>query len=155
MSPGGAFLHMVADAAVSAGVIGAGLIILLTGWHWLDPLTSLVIVGVIVWGTWSLLRESLAMSVSAVPDAIDPQAVRRHLESCPDVSSVHDLHIWPVSTTENALTAHLVLPDGHPGGAFLLRTATELKQKFGIGHTTLQIEISEETVCQLAPDHVV
>jgi cobalt-zinc-cadmium efflux system protein len=151
----GAFLHMVADAAVPAGVIVAGLIILVTGWLWLDPVTSLAIVGVIVWGTWSLLRESLAMSVSAVPDAIDPQAVGQHLELCPGVSSVHDLHIWPISTTENALTAHLVLPDGHPGDEFLMKVASELKQQFGIGHTTLQIEISAETACHLAPDHVV
>jgi cobalt-zinc-cadmium efflux system protein len=151
----GAFLHMIADAAVSAGVVMAGLIMLYTGWLWFDPLTSLVIVGVIVWGTWSLLRESLAMSVNAVPSAIDPQAVRRYLESCAGVAAVHDLHIWPLSTTENALTAHLVFPGGHPGDEFLLTAATELRQRFGIGHTTLQIEISEETACHLAPEHVV
>jgi cobalt-zinc-cadmium efflux system protein len=151
----GAFLHMVADAAVSAGVVIAGLVILYTGWFWLDPLTSLVIVGVIVWGTWSLLRDSLAMSVDAVPASIDPQAVRSYLSSCTGVTAVHDLHIWPLSTTDNALTAHLVFPGGHPGDEFLLTTATELRQRFGIGHTTLQIEISEETACHLAPDHVV
>jgi cobalt-zinc-cadmium efflux system protein len=151
----GAFLHMVADAAVSAGVVVAGLAMLYTGWLWLDPVTSLVIVGVIVWGTWSLLRDSLAMSVDAVPALIDPKAVRSYLSSCPGVAAVHDLHIWPLSTTENALTAHLVLPGGHPGDEFLLKAATELRQRFGIGHTTLQIEISEETACHLAPDHVV
>jgi cobalt-zinc-cadmium efflux system protein len=151
----GAFLHMIADAAVSAGVVVAGMIMLYTGWLWLDPLTSLVIVGVIVWGTWSLLRESLAMSVNAVPGAIDPQAVRRYLESCAGVTAVHDLHIWPLSTTENALTAHLVFPGGHPGDEFLLTAATQLRQRFGIGHTTLQIEISEETACHLAPGHIV
>jgi cobalt-zinc-cadmium efflux system protein len=151
----GAFLHMVADAGVSAGVVVAGMIMLYTGWLWLDPLTSLLIVGVIVWGTWSLLRESLAMSVNAVPSAIDPQAVRRYLESCAGVTAVHDLHIWPLSTTENALTAHLVFPGGHPGDEFLLMAATELRRRFGIGHTTLQIEISEETACHLAPDHIV
>jgi cobalt-zinc-cadmium efflux system protein len=151
----GAFLHMVADAAVSAGVVIAGLVILYTGWFWLDPLTSLVIVGVIVWGTWSLLRDSLAMSVDAVPASIDPQAVRRYLLSCAGVTAVHDLHIWPLSTTDNALTAHLVFPGGHPGDEFLLSAATELRQRFGIGHSTLQIEISEETACHLAPDHVV
>jgi cobalt-zinc-cadmium efflux system protein len=151
----GAFLHMVADAAVSAGVVVAGMIILYTGWLWLDPLTSLVIVGVIVWGTWSLLRDSLAMSVDAVPASIDPQAVRNYLSSCAGVTAVHDLHIWPLSTTENALTAHLVFPGGHPGDEFLLMAATELRRRFGIGHTTLQIEISEETACHLAPDHVV
>jgi cobalt-zinc-cadmium efflux system protein len=151
----GAFLHMVADAAVSAGVVVAAMLILFTGWFWLDPLTSLVIVGVIVWGTWGLLRDSLAMSVDAVPASIDPQAVRSYLSSCAGVAAVHDLHIWPLSTTESALTAHLVFPDGHPGDEFLLKAATELRQRFGIGHTTLQIEISEETACHLAPDHVV
>jgi len=151
----GAFLHMVADAAVSAGVVVAGLVILYTGWLWLDPLASLVIVGVIVWGTWSLLRDSLAMSVDAVPVSIDPQAVRSYLASCAGVSAVHDLHIWPLSTTENALTAHLVCPGGHPGDEFLAVAASELKQRFGIGHATLQIEISEQTACHLAPDHVV
>jgi cobalt-zinc-cadmium efflux system protein len=151
----GAFLHMVADAAVSAGVVVAGAVILLTGWLRLDPLTSLVVVGLIVWGTWGLLRDSLAMSVSAVPAAIDPQAVRLYLESCNGVAAVHDLHIWPMSTTETALTAHLVFPGGHPGDGFLLRAASELKRRFGIGHTTLQIEIDEETACHLAPDHVV
>jgi cobalt-zinc-cadmium efflux system protein len=151
----GAFLHMVADAAVSAGVVGAGAVILLTGWLRLDPLTSLVVVGLIVWGTWGLLRDSLAMSVSAVPAAIDPQAVRLYLESCHGVAAVHDLHIWPMSTTETALTAHLVVPGGHPGDEFLMRAASELKRRFGIGHTTLQIEIDEETACHLAPDHVV
>ena len=151
----GAFLHMVADAAVSAGVVVAAFVILLTGWLWLDPLTSLVIVGVIVWGTWSLLRDSLAMSVGAVPGHIDPQAVRRYLESCAGVSAVHDLHIWPMSTTETALTAHLVVPGGHPGDEFLAITATRLRHSFGIGHSTLQIEISAESACHLAPDHVV
>jgi cobalt-zinc-cadmium efflux system protein len=151
----GAFLHMVADAAVSAGVVVAAAVILMTGWLWLDPLTSLVVVGLIVWGTWSLLRDSLAMSVSAVPAAIDPQAVRRYLESRPGVAAVHDLHIWPMSTTETALTAHLVLPSGHPGDEFLMQATTELRHRFGIGHTTLQIEVSAETACQLAPDHVV
>jgi cobalt-zinc-cadmium efflux system protein len=151
----GAFLHMVADAAVSAGVVVASLVILYTGWLWLDPLTSLAIVGILVWGTWSLLRDSLAMSVDAVPPSIDPQAVRNYLSSCAGVAAVHDLHIWPLSTMENALTAHLVFPAGHPGDEFLLTAATELRQRFGIGHTTLQIEISEQTACHLAPDHVV
>jgi cobalt-zinc-cadmium efflux system protein len=95
------------------------------------------------------------MSVNAVPSAIDPQAVRRYLETCAGVSAVHDLHIWSMSTTENALTAHLVFPAGHPGDGFLMRTATQLRQRFGIGHTTLQIEISEESACHLAPDDVV
>ena len=152
---GGAFLHMVADAAVSAGVVVAGLVIFYTGWLWLDPVTSLVIVGVIIWATWSLVRDSLAMSVDAVPASIDPQAVRDYLSSCAGVAAVHDLHIWPLSTTESALTAHLVFPRGHPGDQFLLTAAAELRQRFGIGHTTLQIEISDDIACHLAPDHVV
>jgi cobalt-zinc-cadmium efflux system protein len=151
----GAFLHMLGDAAVSTGVVVAGLVILLTGWLWVDPLVSLVISAVIVWGTWSLLRESLAMSVAAVPAKIDPAAVRGFLAGCAGVSAVHDLHIWSMSTTEIALTAHLVLPGGHPGDEFLARTATELRRRYGIGHSTLQIELSAETACQLAPDHVV
>src|SRR5262249_24618462 len=146
----GAFLHMIADAAVSAGVVAAGLVILSTGWFWLDPLASLVIVAVIVWTTWSFLRDSLAVAGDAVAASIDPHAVRTYLASCAGVSAVHDLHIWPLSTTENALTAHLVFPGGHPGDEFLLTAATELRQRFGIGHTTLQIEISEETACHLA-----
>jgi cobalt-zinc-cadmium efflux system protein len=151
----GAFLHMVADAAVSAGVVVAAFVILFTGWMWLDPLVSLIIAAVIVWGTWGLLRDSLAMSVDAVPGNIDPQVVRQYLASCAGVSEVHDLHIWSMSTTEIALTAHLVLPAGHPGDEFLACAANDLRQHFGIGHTTLQIEISAETACHLAPDHVV
>ncbi len=151
----GAFLHMVADAAVSAGVVASAAVILYTDWLRLDPLTSLVVVGLIVWGTWSLLRDLLAMSVSAVPAAIDPEAVRRYLESRNGVTAVHDLHIWPMSTTETALTAHLVFPGGPPGDEFLMLAASDLRRRFGIGHTTLQIETSEETACGLAPDHVV
>jgi cobalt-zinc-cadmium efflux system protein len=130
-------------------------VILLSGWLWVDPLVSLVISAVIVWGTWSLLRESLAMSVAAVPTKIDPAAVRGFLAGCTGVSAVHDLHIWSMSTTEIALTAHLVLPGGHPGDEFLARTAAELRRRYGIGHSTLQIELSEETACCLAPDHIV
>ena len=151
----GAFLHMVADAAVSAGVVLAGIAILVTGWLWIDPVTSLVIVVVIVWGTWGLLRDSLAMSVDAVPSSIKPESVRRYLEARPGVAEVHDLHIWPMSTTETALTAHLVIPTGHPGDEFLMSTATALRRQFGIGHATLQIEISHDAACRLAPDNVV
>src|SRR5262245_17752435 len=150
----GAFLHMVADAAVSAGVVLAAIAMLLTGWLWIDPATSLVIVAVIVWSTWGLLRDSLAMSVDAVPPAIRPESVRRYLEGLPGVAEVHDLHIWPMSTTETALTAHLVVPAGHPGDDFLMSTANALRRQFGIGHATLQIEIGHETACRLAPDDV-
>jgi len=151
----GAFLHMAADAVVSAGVVLSGLVILITGWQWLDPLTSLVIVAVIMWGTWSLLRESLAMSLSAVPPGVDASAVQSYLSGLAGVSALHDLHIWPMSTTEIALTAHVVIPKGHPGDDFLIETAHELMHRFGIGHATIQIETSEDTVCALAPAHVV
>jgi cobalt-zinc-cadmium efflux system protein len=143
----GAFLHMASDAAVSAGVVAAGLIILATGWLWLDPAISLAINAVIVWGTWSLLRDSVTMSLSAVPPNIDPAKVRSFLESLPGVARLHDLHIWPMSTTETALTCHLVMPAGHPGDPFLMAAAHELEERFQIGHATLQIEISEETAC--------
>jgi len=151
----GAYLHMMADAGVSAGVVIAGLIIMQTGWLWVDPLTSLAVVGVIVWSTWSLLRESTAMSLAAVPASIDPAAVRAMLASRPGVSSIHDLHIWPMSTTETALTAHLVTPGGHPGDGFLIETCQLLQEHFRINHSTIQIEISEHSNCALAPDHVI
>lgn len=151
----GAYLHMVADAAVSAGVVLAGLAILLTGWAWLDPLVSLVIVGVIMWSTWGLLRDALAMSLAAVPPHIEPVEVRRYLVGLPGTTGLHDLHIWSMSTTDVALTAHLVMPGGHPGDAFLAQVAAELREHFGINHATLQIEISENPACALAPDHVV
>lgn len=151
----GAYLHMAADAAVSAGVVIAALVIMFTGWLWLDAVTSLAIVAVIVWGTWGLLRDSTAMSLGAVPAAIDPVAVRQYLEQRPDVTQICDLHIWPMSTTEVALTCHLVMPSGPPGDAFLVRVAQDLKEKFGIQHTTIQIVTSPVTACTLAPEGVV
>lgn len=151
----GAYLHMVADAAVSAGVVVAALVIMATGWLWLDSLVSLVINAVIIYGTWSLLRDSATMSLAAVPPGIDPDEVRAHLLAQPGVSRLHDLHIWPMSTTETALTAHMVMPDGHPGDPFLMSAAGTLKARFGICHVTLQVETSEETACMLEPDHVV
>ncbi|NNM74866.1 cation diffusion facilitator family transporter [Enterovirga aerilata] len=151
----GAYLHMAADAAVSAGVVVAGFVILTTGWLWLDPAVSLVINAIIVWGTWSLLRESLVMSLAAVPAGIDPEEVRAFLAAQPGVAELHDLHIWPISTTETALTAHLAMPGGHPGDGFLMRLAAELNARFRIGHVTLQVETDPATVCALAPAHVV
>jgi cobalt-zinc-cadmium efflux system protein len=151
----GAFLHMIADAAVSAGVVVAGLAILATGWQWLDPVVSLIIVAVIVWSTWGLLRDSLSMSLAAVPPGVDAAAVRNHLQALPGVAGVHDLHIWAMSTTETALTAHLVMPGGHPGDAFLREASEDLERRFRIGHATLQIEVDEESACRLAPDHVI
>jgi cobalt-zinc-cadmium efflux system protein len=151
----GAYLHMAADAAVSGGVVVAGLIILFTGWAWLDAATSLAISAVIIWGTWGLLRDSTAMSLSAVPSSIDPAAVRGYLENCSGVAEVHDLHIWPMSTTEVAMTCHMVMPAGQPGDAYLMEVARRLEADFGIQHTTLQIEIDLGLKCALAPEHVV
>lgn len=151
----GAYLHMMADAAVSLGVVVAAAVIMITGWLWLDPAVSLVIVAVIVWGTWGLLRESTAMSLAAVPSRIDPAAVLSFLSTLPGVASVHDLHIWPMSTTETALTAHLVTPAGNPGDAFLVETCHQLNNRFKIGHATLQIETSVDVHCTLKPDHVI
>ncbi|WP_375461277.1 cation diffusion facilitator family transporter [uncultured Enterovirga sp.] len=149
----GAFLHMAADAAVSAGVVLSGILILLTGWLWLDPLAGLLINVVIVWGTWSLLRQSLDMSLAAVPATVDYDAVRAYLASRPGVARMHDLHIWPTSTTETALTAHLVMPAGFPGDAFLMEAAAGLKDSFAIGHVTLQVETGEDTLCEWATAH--
>lgn len=150
----GAYLHMVADAAVSAGVVVAGLLIWLTGMAWIDPVTSLVIVAIIAVGTWGLLKDSVKMGLHAVPDGINENAVRDELAGMPGVASVHDLHIWPMSTTETALTAHLVMPAGHPGDAFLHEVAERLHDRFGIEHATIQLEIDEEA-CALHHDHVV
>ncbi|MCI4678232.1 cation diffusion facilitator family transporter [Rhodoblastus acidophilus] len=150
-----AFLHMVSDALVSAGVVVAGLLILLTGWLRIDPVVSLVINAVIVWGTWGLLRESFAMSMSAAPDHIDPDQVRAFLCGRAGVMTVHDLHVWPMSTTEIAMTCHLVMPGGHPGDCFLHDLSAELSRKFRINHATVQIEIDPDRVCVLAPENVV
>jgi cobalt-zinc-cadmium efflux system protein len=145
----GAFLHMLADAIIAAGVVITGLIIKLTGAAWLDPVASLVINIAIVWGTWTLLRDSLVMSLNAVPPSIEPDQVRAFLEALPGVTQLHDLHIWAMSTTDTALSGHLVMPDGSGGDAFLTRTCAELQRRFGICHATLQIE-SEEMECTLA-----
>jgi cobalt-zinc-cadmium efflux system protein len=147
----GAFLHMVADAAVSAGVVVSGFLILRTGWLWLDPATSLVIVAVIMAGTWGLLRDSVAMSLDRVPAGIAPGDVQASLAALPGVTRVHDLHIWSMSTTEVALTAHLVMPQGCPGDAFLHDTGAMLHDRFEIGHTTIQIERDETEACAQAP----
>ena len=147
-----AFLHMASDALVSAGVVIAGLIIAVSGWLWLDPLVSLIVNGVIVWGTWSILREALGMSMAAVPDRINPARVRAYLEARPGVAAIHDLHIWPMSTTEIALTCHLVMPDGYPGDPFLHEIAADLAARFKIDHPTLQIELDPHGACALASD---
>lgn len=142
-----AFFHLLADAAVSAGVVIAGLAIVLTGKAWIDPLTSLLITLAIGWGSLGLLRDAVKMGLHAVPDGIDEGAVRAWLADRPGVQAVHDLHIWPMSTTETALTAHLVMPGGHPGDAFLHQLAHELEHRFRIHHTTVQVEMLTDGGC--------
>jgi cobalt-zinc-cadmium efflux system protein len=149
----GAYLHMAADALVSVGVVVAGVLIVLTGQRWIDPVTSLVIVAVIAWGTWGLLKDSVRLGLHAVPDGIDEGEVRGWLAARPGVDAVHDLHIWPMSTTETALTAHLVMPTGYPGDAFLHELAHELEHRFGIHHATVQVETGAEHDCGLHAAH--
>ncbi len=136
----GAFLHMAADAGVSLGVVVSGVIVLFTGWDRLDPLIGLLIVGVIVYSTWGLLRDSFNLILDAVPPDIDTAAVLELLRNAPGIEEVHDLHIWATSTTQTALTAHLVKPDGVIDDALLTNLAEELKSRFGITHVTLQLE---------------
>ena len=150
----GAYLHMAADAAVSLGVVVSAALIIWTGWLWLDPITSLVICATILWSTTSLLRGSIDMSMAAAPKGTDLAAIRAFLQQRPGVSAIHDLHVWPISTTETALTCHLVMPAGS-SDAFLMETAQLLKASFRIGHTTLQIETHPDNGCALAPDDVV
>lgn len=149
----GAFMHMAADALVSLGVVIGGLVILLTGWHWVDPVMSIVINLVIVGGTWSLLTGSLTMSLNAVPPNIDMAKVRAFLLAMPGVTAIHDLHVWSLSTTETALTCHLVTPGGHPGDDVLHHAAGELEEHFAIGHVTLQPELEEPSAAHLAHVH--
>ncbi|MGH8224725.1 MAG: cation diffusion facilitator family transporter [Gammaproteobacteria bacterium] len=136
----GAFLHMASDAVLSVGVVLAGIGILITGWEWLDPAMSLIIVIAILALTWGLLRESFNLSLDAVPTGVDTDAVRSYLCGQPGVSEVHHLHVWAMSTTETALTAHLVKPDGALDDALLARVERELHERFGIGHVALQLE---------------
>jgi cobalt-zinc-cadmium efflux system protein len=149
------FVHMAADAFVSLGVVIAGLLIWLSGWQWLDPLTSLGIALVIVFGTWGLLREAVDLVMDAVPDAVAHDEVQDYLASVPGVLEVHDLHIWGLSTTETALTAHLVCVDEQSDRRLHELTAT-LRDRFGIGHATLQIETDVDAeMCRLRPHDVV
>jgi cobalt-zinc-cadmium efflux system protein len=152
----GAFQHMLADAVVSLGVVLAGLTIVYTGWLWLDPVVSLVISAVIVVGTWGLLRESLNLALNAVPSGIDREKVFSYLSALPGVKEVHDLHIWGMSTTETAMTVHLLMPQGHSGDVFLENITRELESKFQVHHATIQIECGDGTSpCKLAPDEIV
>ena len=146
----GAFLHMMADAGVSAGVVVGGLLMFYTGFNWIDPLISLFIVALIFWSTWGLLSEAVRMSLAGVPRNIDVEEVHEALSTLPGVETVHDLHIWPMSTSETAMTAHLVIPGGHPGKGFLAEVQNEMKKRFSIHHITIQIELEDEEaeICQ-------
>jgi cobalt-zinc-cadmium efflux system protein len=148
-----AYLHMAGDALVSAGVVAAGAAIWWTGWRWLDPLVSIVLAAVIIVQTLDLLRETGEMALAAVPRGIEFDEVERALAALPGVTRVHDLHIWPMSTTEPVLTAHVVMPDGAPGDAFLRQAEAMLHARFGIGHATLQVETIGD--CELEPAGVV
>jgi len=148
----GAYLHLMADAAISLGVLVSGLIVLYTGWIWLDPIVSIGIVVMIVLGTWALLKESTRMMMAAVPDNVDSRKVEQFLRGRAGVTDVHDMHIWSMSTTETALTAHLVMPDGYPGDAAMDDIARDLRQEFAIHHSTLQTERgTTDHACCLTP----
>jgi cobalt-zinc-cadmium efflux system protein len=136
----GAYLHMAADAVVSLGVAVAGVTMMFTGWYWLDPMISLVVVVVVVICTWDLLRESVQLALIAVPANIEVPAIDAYLRQCQGVTDIHDLHIWGMSTTESALTVHLVIPEGYPGDAFMDEVMQTLQTRFLIHHSTLQIE---------------
>lgn len=146
-----AFQHLMADAVVSASVVFAGLVIMLTGQDWIDPLASLIITVGLAWASWDLLKDAIKMGLLAVPGHIDETAVRAYLAGQPGVTAVHDMHIWPMSTTETAFTAHLVMPGGAPGDAFLRGVADALEHRFGIHHATIQIEGASDE-CRLHPE---
>jgi cobalt-zinc-cadmium efflux system protein len=150
----GAFLHMAGDAAVSLGVVIAGVLIIFTGLNWLDPAVSILISAVIVWGTWRLIREAVNMALDAVPPGVDAAAVRSYLSNLPGVGEVHDLHIWAMSTTETALTVHLVCAYGRADDSFLTKAAHDLGDRFGIHHSTIQVETGAQE-CRLAPANIV
>jgi cobalt-zinc-cadmium efflux system protein len=143
---------MAGDAAISLGVLLAGLVVMYTGWSWLDPLVSVGIVVLITWSTWLLLAQSLRMMLAAVPDNIDHTEIETFLRARPGVSDMHDLHIWPMSTTETALTVHLVIPSGYPGDQAIDAITRQLREEFGIGHCTIQVE-QGTTVHECCLDH--
>ncbi len=138
----GAFLHLLGDAAVSAAVALSGLLIMWGGWYWLDPVTSIIVVLVIVYATWGLLRDTLHLALHAVPPNVDIEKIRIYLAQLPGVIAVEHLHIWGLSTVDNSLTAHLVMPNGHPGDDFLESVTQTLKHDYAIHHATLQIDLS-------------
>lgn len=150
-----AFLHLAGDAGISVGVVVAAIVVLRTGWFWVDPALSLAVAGLILVSTWSLLRRSLNLVLDAVPEGIDIDAVRAYLSSLPCVREVHDLHVWPLSTTESALTAHLVMPGNACEPTFLADVCRQLHERFEIDHATLQVDPEEApSPCKLAPDEI-
>ncbi|KAG0188460.1 hypothetical protein DFQ28_004800 [Apophysomyces sp. BC1034] len=147
----GAFLHMLGDAAVSAAVALSGIVVLGTGWQWVDPVMSLIVVAAIVYGTWGLLAESVRLALNAVPAGVDRADIEAYLARLPGVTDVHDLHVWALSTTENSLTVHLVMPGGHPGDAFLDEVARSLRRDHAVHHATLQVDLGgTDHRCSLA-----
>ncbi len=145
----GAFLHMAADAGVSFGVVVAGIIIMVTGWLLIDPLISLLIVAVILVGTWSLLRDSMNLAIDSVPKGIDIAGIKRYLTSLENVSQIHDLHVWPLSTTEVALSVHLIMIDDSLNNDFLPKLQQQLHDRFSIEHSTIQVERQCDGPCML------
>jgi cobalt-zinc-cadmium efflux system protein len=146
----GAFLHMAADAAVSLGVVFAGVIIMFRGWLWVDPVLSLVIVGILLVGTWGLLKDSMRYAMDAVPGDVDMLQVRQYLEGLPHVVRIHDFHVWPLSTTETALTVHLVVEGNTQDNRLLSQIQEDMQHRFGIAHATVQVETcSDENGCML------
>jgi cobalt-zinc-cadmium efflux system protein len=152
----GAFMHMAADAAVSLGVVIAAVAVMATGWLWIDPAVGIAIALVITWGTWSLLSASVNLALDAVPANIDPQKIDAYFAALPGVTEVHDLHIWAMSTTDVALTAHLVRPGAGLDDELLGKVCRDMQETFGIGHVTVQVEQGDpDHACQLAPAEVV
>lgn len=151
----GAYLHMAADAAISLGVLVAGVIVRYSGWNWIDPAVSVVIVAIIVYSTWSLLKQSLRLMLAAVPDNVDRAGIEQFLRDRPGVTEVHDLHIWAMSTTETALTAQLVTPAGYPGDVAVDDISRRLREDFSIQHSTLQVRLGTTVheCCLQEPAH--
>ena len=145
----GAFLHMAADAGVSLGVVAAGIIIMVTGWLLIDPLISLLIVAVILVGTWSLLRDSMNLAIDSVPEGIDMAGIKRYLTGLENVFQIHDLHVWPMSTTQVALSVHLIVADDSPDNNFLPELQQQLHDHFSIEHSTIQVERQGDRPCLL------
>jgi cobalt-zinc-cadmium efflux system protein len=143
----GAFMHMASDALISGAVAVSGLVILATNWTWLDPAMSIVVVAVIVYGTWGLLRDSVRLALNAVPPGVDLERIRDYLAAQPGVTDVHDLHVWPLSTTGNALSVHLVMPAGHPGDETVDAIVLTLRESFAMQHATLQVDLGTTDHC--------